>query len=221
MEKQVSNPYPELRKSSPVYRDGLARRTEQVRAFLDIAAPSPDCRLLDVGTADGSMPATLRSTYPRMRFSGIEILPGLALLARESGLDVVRADSRSLPFADASFEVLVISATLKMVSGPRRALEECRRVLTPGGHLILLDVTPWGIRVGLWRGHFDPKTIPNIWSLSRTAKEVDAAGFRVLKSHRYMLLPVSAPGSRAAESFVRAVGLGGLLLQQSLLARAV
>jgi SAM-dependent methyltransferase len=117
--------------------------------------------------------------------------------------------------------VLLISATLKMVQRPRRALEECRRVLVPGGHLILLDVTPWGIRVGLRRGHFEADRIANIWSLSRTQKEISSAGFHVLRSHRFMLLPVAAPGARAAEAVVRGVGLGGLLLQQSLLARAV
>ena len=213
--------YAELRRTSRVFRDGLARRTEQVRDFLGLAGPAPDFRLLDVGTADGHLLAGLREAFPRCRPTGVEVSEDLVRVARERGLHVVTADARSLPFPDGSFDAVVLSATLKHVPEPERALRECRRVLVAGGHVLVLDPTPWGIRLGLWRGHFDRRWLPNVWSLSRTSREVEAAGSRVEGTRRYMLLPVTLPGTRAAETVLRALGLGRLLLQQALLAQAV
>jgi SAM-dependent methyltransferase len=203
-----------------VCRDGLQRRTEQVRAFLDLAGAAAGARLLDVGTADGRLLLSLRESHPGVRATGVEVSEELAREARARGLDVTTGDARALPFPDASFEVAVLAATLKHVPEPALALRECRRVLVAGGWLLVLDPTPWGVRWGIRRGHFDPRWLPNVWSLARTASEARAAGFEVVRSRRYMLLPVSWPGTRAAEAVVRALGLGRLLLQQALLARA-
>jgi SAM-dependent methyltransferase len=43
------------------------------------------------------------------------------------------ADMMRLPFADASFDLVVHSDTLEHVESPVAGLSECRRVLTPGG----------------------------------------------------------------------------------------
>ena len=49
--------------------------------------------------------------------------------------DYPTVDLHQLPYADGSFDLVVHSDTLEHVGHPIRALEECRRVLTPGGHL--------------------------------------------------------------------------------------
>jgi SAM-dependent methyltransferase len=46
-----------------------------------------------------------------------------------------RVDMRALPFAEATFDLVVHSDTLEHVDGPVPALAECRRVLRPGGIL--------------------------------------------------------------------------------------
>lgn len=45
-------------------------------------------------------------------------------------------DIHALPYADASFDVVVHSDTLEHVARPIRALAECRRVLRPGGLIV-------------------------------------------------------------------------------------
>lgn len=55
-------------------------------------------------------------------------LPGHALAARD-------VDMRSLPCADDAYDFVVHSDMLEHVAHPIRALEECRRVLRPGGTL--------------------------------------------------------------------------------------
>lgn len=57
-------------------------------------------------------------------------------LARMPGHRLARypeLDMQAMPYADASFDVLLHSDTLEHVPDPRRALAECRRVLKPGG----------------------------------------------------------------------------------------
>ena len=65
----------------------------------------------------------------------VAISPTLAALPRyvHSGFPAV--DIHRLPYRDASFDVVIHSDTLEHVSQPVRALEECRRVLAPGGRL--------------------------------------------------------------------------------------
>lgn len=49
--------------------------------------------------------------------------------------DYPAIDMHRLPYADGFFDIVVHSDTLEHVAQPVRALEECRRVLSPGGHL--------------------------------------------------------------------------------------
>ncbi|SEI16746.1 class I SAM-dependent methyltransferase [Paraburkholderia hospita] len=46
-------------------------------------------------------------------------------------------DMHAMPYADASFDIVVHSDTLKHVENPVHALAECRRVLKPGGALCM------------------------------------------------------------------------------------
>ncbi|HUS58101.1 MAG TPA: class I SAM-dependent methyltransferase [Planctomycetota bacterium] len=60
----------------------------------------------------------------------------------------VLADAAKMPFADASFDVIVSHDVFEHLSEPQRVLEECRRVLVPGGRMYLsfgpLWYSPYG-----------------------------------------------------------------------------
>jgi len=60
--------------------------------------------------------------------------------AREKGLRrTVAADALHLPFPDASFEAVTVAFGLRNMESWPGALREISRVLTPGGHLLVLD----------------------------------------------------------------------------------
>ena len=67
---------------------------------------------------------------------------GLALKRiKRAGLNVelVGLSAETIPFADASFDSVVITYTLCSIPDPVAALKEMRRVLAPGGMLIFCE----------------------------------------------------------------------------------
>ncbi len=53
--------------------------------------------------------------------------------------EVLRAPAERLPFADATFDTVVVTLVLCTVDDPTAALAELARVLTPGGRLLFLE----------------------------------------------------------------------------------
>ena len=66
-------------------------------------------------------------------------------IARQRAVDLGRdvtlreADAEHLPFTDASFDTVVCALALCTIPNPAAAVGEMRRVLVPGGRLLLLD----------------------------------------------------------------------------------
>ncbi len=78
--------------------------------------------------------------------------------ARARGVDVrqVNLDRQPLPFDDASFDVVVSDSQIEHRVDYRRYLDECARVLRPGGRLALCvpNAAHWRVRWWLLRGRF-------------------------------------------------------------------
>lgn len=76
-------------------------------------------------------------------YTALDFNPAMLAHARPRGekLDVafVLGDSMALPFADASFDHVVLHLIVAVVPEPRRCLAEAARVLRPGGTVLLFD----------------------------------------------------------------------------------
>jgi demethylmenaquinone methyltransferase/2-methoxy-6-polyprenyl-1,4-benzoquinol methylase len=71
-------------------------------------------------------------------------LPMLAVARRRArtaggGPQLVAADALRLPFRDAVFDGITVGYGLRNIADPRLALAEMRRVLAPGGRVVVLD----------------------------------------------------------------------------------
>jgi SAM-dependent methyltransferase len=97
--------------------------------------------VLDVGSGDGAAAATI-APYCRslvcVDVNARMIEAARDRLARFPHVSVEVADAHDLPLSSASFDTVLVFHTLTYTERPRRALEECARVLRPGGRLVLL-----------------------------------------------------------------------------------
>jgi 2-polyprenyl-3-methyl-5-hydroxy-6-metoxy-1,4-benzoquinol methylase len=100
-------------------------------------------RLLDVGCSSGAFLLTARKLG--LETAGVEPSADAAETARRAGLNVFTGFLQAARFPDASFDAATLIEVIEHLRDPRSLLAECRRVLRPGG--ILLVTTP---NAGSW-----------------------------------------------------------------------
>ncbi len=95
--------------------------------------------LLDVGTGTGDFPARMRQSGHRGRLVGLDLSAGMLRAAAQThGQDIewIEGDACTLPFPDASFDVVTARHMLYHVSSIERALSEAHRVLRNNGQFV-------------------------------------------------------------------------------------
>ncbi|HZF74320.1 MAG TPA: methyltransferase domain-containing protein [Acetobacteraceae bacterium] len=104
-----------------------------------VGRPGPDGPLLDAGCGTGGFLKRIAGLRPGLRTIGLEWMPEAARrAAAKSGAPVVSGDINILPFADARFGAAVsVDVLCHKAVRPEAALAELRRVLLPGGTLVL------------------------------------------------------------------------------------
>jgi ubiquinone/menaquinone biosynthesis C-methylase UbiE len=147
-------------------------------------------RVLEVAIGTGrNLPC-----YPAdATITGIELSPAMLAIARQRATslgrdaDLREGDAEHLPFGDASFDTAVCALSLCTIPRPAAAIAEMRRVLVPGGRLLLLDHigSTWPpvygaqwllerITIRAAGEHFTRRQLPL----------VQAAGFQVVETER-------------------------------------
>lgn len=89
-------------------------------------------KILDVGCGCG----ILHDLYPYLDIVGIDISHGM--LRHHKGKHLY-ASATDIPFPDASFDSVVCRSVLHHLHEPKKALEEIRRVLKPGGYVVFWE----------------------------------------------------------------------------------
>src|SRR5262245_55496667 len=103
---------------------------------------APDDRsLLDVGCNVGELLCAVAAAHPHMHLAGCDVNPAALAAARQvvPTADVRPGSASMLPFDDASFDCVTCIEVLEHVPPAqwRSSLAEMRRVLVPGGRLVL------------------------------------------------------------------------------------
>lgn len=116
--------------------EGLAR------ALLELA---PAGRYADLGVGDGLLTLMLAEVADQV--TAVDLSPAMLaqLLARAKqrgieNIETVEGEIEDLPLPDASHDVVILSQALHHARDPVRALSEARRVLVPGGRMLLIDL---------------------------------------------------------------------------------
>jgi demethylmenaquinone methyltransferase / 2-methoxy-6-polyprenyl-1,4-benzoquinol methylase len=92
---------------------------------------------VDVACGTGALTSELQATAKEAVVVGMDFSHGM--LARADGGRYAAADALALPLADASVDVVTIAFGLRNLPEPGQGLLELRRVLRPGGRLVVCE----------------------------------------------------------------------------------
>lgn len=111
----------------------------RARAIEKIAEWRPH-RLLDIATGTGDLALAVQRALPEVEVVGTDFCRPMLDVAAKRGLrHILEADAMNLPLPDASFDVATVAFGLRNMADYAQALREFRRILIPGGHLLVLD----------------------------------------------------------------------------------
>jgi ubiquinone/menaquinone biosynthesis C-methylase UbiE len=120
--------------------DEFRREAERLKAFLPDGGD-----MLEVAPGPGFL-AIEMARDSRIHVTGLDISKTFVELARKNAAEervpvqFLEGNASEMPFADASFDLLICRAAFKNFSEPERALREMRRVLRPDGTGVIIDL---------------------------------------------------------------------------------
>jgi ubiquinone/menaquinone biosynthesis C-methylase UbiE len=110
--------------------------------LFDALAPAPEETVLEVGPGTGYYTLDVARAVRRLHVFDLqpEMLEHTLRRAREAGVDNVeprQGDARTLPYADGVFDAAYLVTVLGEIPDQEAALRELRRVVRPGGRLVV------------------------------------------------------------------------------------
>jgi demethylmenaquinone methyltransferase/2-methoxy-6-polyprenyl-1,4-benzoquinol methylase len=183
---------------------GLDRRWR--RAAVAAARPTPGRRIVDVACGTGPLARTAAAAVgPGGEVIGVDVSEGMLAIARAApaapGSAPIRylvGDALALPCADGTADAALIGFGLRNVADYAGALAELRRVVRPGGRVVVLEIgDPRRAPARLLRSLWFRGAVP---LLGRLAGEPDA----------YRYLPDSVRGYPAPATIAAMLAARGL-----------
>ena len=170
-----------------------------LQATLDALRVPAGGRLLDVGCGTGVLLERIRDHRAEVSLHGVDPSPEMLRIARQrlgGGAALVIGEVGRLPYASATFEVVVSTSALHHWLRPGDALREIARVTRPGGQLVLTD----------WNDDFLPLRV-----FSRLLRVTDRSHYRSYTSAQVAEMVRSAGFEVEAVRPFRASWLWGMM----------
>lgn len=170
----------------------LAQRRLVMKA-IDLLDVQPCDRVLDIACGRGKSSFIVHCLHPQASVVGIDLLPAHVQVARtlfheRENLSYRRGNAQELDFEDGSFDRAMCIEAAFHFPDRARFLANARRVLRPGGRLVVVDFA-WKSEAA--RGHLnDPQTrhVRDVWqwhdlyTVDEYRHVAQACGFRVCGS---------------------------------------
>ncbi|MGH2977220.1 MAG: class I SAM-dependent methyltransferase [Gaiellaceae bacterium] len=173
--------------------------------FLELV-PLPSGRTLDVGCGEGRLARDLAALGHDV--AAVDASPTMLAAARDAApeMELHLADAAELPFADASFGLVIAFMSFQDVDDLDGAMREAARVLAPGGWLCLAIVHPTNSA-----GSFEERTVTSQFVIDGSyldestidaTFERDGLAMRFVSRHRPL------------QAYTGALAGNGLLIEQ-------
>jgi SAM-dependent methyltransferase len=172
---------------SPWWATGLGRCVAMLphrRAALDASVLwlpwRKDGHLLEIGCGDGARLELLQSLG--WVVSGVEPDAEAAAIARSRGIPVVAGPLRAGEHASSSLDAVLMCHVIEHLPDAAATLDECRRILKPGG--VIIALTPNSDSLGhRWYGrswlHLDPPRHIQLFNSRNMRTLFEACGFSI------------------------------------------
>jgi SAM-dependent methyltransferase len=172
-----------------------------LRVIKAVSLLSRGDRLLDIGCGAGALGTVAAGLFHEVH--GLDISTDAVDLAKRQGVlaQVVDLGSGCLPYPDKRFDAVTALSVLQYIVDPDTLLQECKRVLRPGGQFIAC-VPNMRAAWRLWRlavqGRFPRTSLDQVgldggtlhYFTTRTAADLFAhAGLRVVSAHGIFCVP--------------------------------
>ncbi|MBV8087225.1 MAG: methyltransferase domain-containing protein [Chloroflexi bacterium] len=106
----------------------------------EVAEPAPGTEVLDVGCGTGLVTRALAATAPDGHVVGVDISEAMLLQAQQvvtPAVSLLQMDARDLYLQNEAFDLVTLCQVLSYLVDAPRVLAEIRRVLRPGGRLVV------------------------------------------------------------------------------------
>jgi SAM-dependent methyltransferase len=167
--------------------------------------------VLDAGSGDGAVASMIAPHCRSLTCVDVGdkmIEAARERLARYHGVRALVADIHDLPFRAASFDTVMVFHTLAYADRPARALEECARVLRPGGRVVVLSLdehrqsavtAPYGER----HAGFSPRALRSLLTRAGLSVETCAVACREAKKPFFETVIAIAEKAKASPNTSR------------------
>jgi|GEM_PF-2218352 len=202
------------------FRKGARQNPHQRRrhrAVLALIENLPAGRVLDYGCGYGDLTYAISRTHPDVM--GVDVAPDRVEFAQSQyaplRFEVCAPQGLDLP--DASLDIVASIVVLPFVPDPDVYLKDVRRVLRPGGHLVIATKT-WPVLRRIYRRLRDGRGVGtrgrsalHLHTLDTTADLLASHGFTVLQRAAFYDPPFSNH-KNAADLLNSVVEIGGEIL---------
>lgn len=124
--------------------------------FVRLSALPRGARIADLGCGSGVFTNILQQRG--YRCTGVDLSPTLIRIAREKfpGVEFIEGDIEHLPFADASFDGVLLAGVVHHFTERSHCVAEIRRILRPGGKFVAFDPNRMNPAMYLYRDRSSP-----------------------------------------------------------------
>jgi SAM-dependent methyltransferase len=144
--------------------------------------------IVDVGCGEGITLEKLLKTFPGKNIRGVDAEAENIEICTAHKLPVIAGDVYQLPFEDDIVDCILFSEVIEHLDQPERALSEIRRVLRPGGRVIIIFPNDFMFKISrimtgmIKEAFYDPGHVKQ-WTPGTIRKSLGSLGFSVITGH--------------------------------------